>query len=31
MRFIKRLLKITNQNTITNYYNQLTFQQIDIL
>lgn len=29
MRFIKRLLKITNQNTITNYYNQLSFSQID--
>lgn len=29
MRFIKRLLKITNQNTITNYHNQLSFEQIN--
>lgn len=29
MRFIKRLLKTTNQNTITNYNNQLSFNQIE--
>lgn len=29
MRFIKKLLRITNQNTITNYNNQLSFAQIE--
>lgn len=29
MRFIKKLLRITNQNTITNYHSQLSFEQIN--